>query len=77
MRLVAMLARSLGVLLGVCRVLFALRVIAFAMMLGGGTMRFGSILVMFGCLVVFVYLGVFTTNTLASSDKLPHKALAE
>jgi hypothetical protein len=50
-----MLARSLGVLLGVCRVLFALRVIAFAMMLGGGTMRFGSILVMFGCLVVFVF----------------------
>jgi hypothetical protein len=28
--------------------------IAFAMMFGGGTMRFRCILVMFGCLIMFV-----------------------
>jgi hypothetical protein len=55
MRLVAMLPCSLGMLLGVRRVLFALRVVAFAMMFGGGAMRFGGILVMFRCLIVFVF----------------------
>jgi hypothetical protein len=35
--------------------LFALCVIAFAMVFGGGAMRFGGILVMFGCLIVFVF----------------------
>lgn len=54
-RLVAMLARSLGMLLGVRRVFFALRVIACAMMFGGGAMGFGSILVMFGRLIVLVF----------------------
>jgi hypothetical protein len=54
-RLVAILPRSLGMLLGVRRVLFALRVIAFAMMFGGGAMRFGRTLVKFSCLIVFIF----------------------
>jgi hypothetical protein len=55
MRLLAVLPRSLGMLLGVRRVLFALRVIAFAMMFGCGAMRFGRILVKFSCLIVFIF----------------------
>jgi hypothetical protein len=43
------------VLLGVRRVLFALRVIAFAMMFGGGAVRLSSVFVMFCCLIVFVF----------------------
>jgi hypothetical protein len=50
-----MLAGSLGMLLGIRRVFFALCVIALAMVFGGGAMRFGGILVMFGCLIVFVF----------------------
>jgi hypothetical protein len=42
-------------LLGACRVLFALRVITFAVVLSGCAMRFGGILVVFGCLVMFVF----------------------
>jgi hypothetical protein len=52
--LIAVLASSLGVLLSVCRVLFGLSVVALFVMLGGGAVRFGSILVVFGCFVVFV-----------------------
>jgi hypothetical protein len=55
MRLVAMLAGSLGMLLGIRRVFFALCVIALAMVFGGGAVRLGGILVMIGCLIVFVF----------------------
>jgi hypothetical protein len=34
--------------------LFAFGMVAFAMMFGGGAMRFGCILVMLGCLIMFV-----------------------
>ena len=41
-------------LLGVCRVFFALGVVAFSMMFRRGAVRFGGILVVFGCLIMFV-----------------------
>ncbi len=49
-----MLASILGMLLGVCRVLFALGVVAFLMMLGGGAVGFRGIFVMFSCFIVLV-----------------------
>jgi hypothetical protein len=55
MSLVAVLAGGLRMLLSIRRVLFALCVIAFAMVFGGGAMRSGGTLVMFGCLIVFVF----------------------
>ena len=55
MRLIAMLARSPGMLLDVCRVFFPLCVIAFAMMFGGSAMRFGGILVMFRGLMMCIF----------------------
>jgi hypothetical protein len=56
MSLVAVLAGGLRMLLSIRRVLLALCVIAFAMVLfGGGAMRSGGTLVMFGCLIVFVF----------------------
>jgi hypothetical protein len=54
-RLLAVLARGLGMLLGACRVFFALRVIALAMMFSGAAVGFGGVLVMFGCFIVFVF----------------------
>lgn len=47
---VGMLPRRLGVLLRRVRVLMAFGVVAFAMVFGGGAVRLGGILVMFGCL---------------------------
>lgn len=41
-------------LLGILGVFFALCVIALAVMFGRRTVRFGGILVMFGCLIMFV-----------------------
>ena len=52
--LIAVLARNLGMLLGICRVFFALRVVAFPMMFGRGAVGFGSVLVMFSCFIVLV-----------------------
>jgi hypothetical protein len=49
-----MLPSVLGMLLGVCRVFFALGVVAFSMMFRRGAVRFGGILVVFGCLIMFV-----------------------
>jgi hypothetical protein len=53
--LVAVLSSGLGVLLGIGRMFLALRVIALAVMLCGGAMRFRRILMVFGCLVVLVF----------------------
>jgi hypothetical protein len=53
-RLLAVLASGLGVLLGSGRVLLALCVIALAVVFGRSAVGFGSALVMFGCFVVFV-----------------------
>jgi hypothetical protein len=55
MRLVAMLVRSLRMLLSARGVFLALCVIAFAMMFGCGAMRFGRILVKFCCLIMFIF----------------------
>jgi hypothetical protein len=49
-----MLPSILGMLLGVCRVFFALGVVAFAMMFRRGAVGFGGILVVFGCFIMFV-----------------------
>lgn len=53
--LIAMLVCSLRVLFGSARVLLALGVIALAVMFRGGTMCLGSVFVVFGSLVVFVF----------------------
>lgn len=50
-----MLVRGLRVLFGTAGVLPALAVIALAVMLGGGSMFLGSIFMMFGSLVMFVF----------------------
>jgi len=55
MSLVAVLARRLGMLLSARRVLFSLHVVAFTMLFSGRAMRLSGVLVMFGCLVVFVF----------------------
>jgi hypothetical protein len=54
MSLLAMLVCSLRVLFGTARVLLALGVVTLAVMFGCGTMCLGSILVVFGSLVVFI-----------------------
>ena len=54
MSLIAMLVCSLRVLFGTACVLLALGVVALAVMFGSGTMRLGSIFVVFGSLVVLV-----------------------
>jgi hypothetical protein len=54
-RLVAVLASRLGMLLGTCRVFFTLRVITFTVMLSRSAVSFSRILVMLGCLVMFVF----------------------
>jgi hypothetical protein len=53
-RLFAVLASILRMLLGTSRVFFALCMVAFAMMFCRGSMGFGSILMMFRCLNVLV-----------------------
>jgi hypothetical protein len=55
MSMVAMLVRGLRVLFGTAGVLPALAVIALAVMLGRGSMFLGSIFMMFGSLVMFVF----------------------
>jgi len=50
-----MLVRGLRVLFGTAGVLPALAVIALAVMFGGGSMFLGSIFMMFGSLVMFVF----------------------
>jgi len=55
MRIVGVLARSLGMLLRTRRVLLALGVVALAVMFSSGAMRLGGVLVVFGCLVVLVF----------------------
>jgi hypothetical protein len=52
--LIAMLVSGLRMLLCAGSVLLALGMVTLAMMFSGGTMRLGSIFVVFGCLVVFV-----------------------
>jgi hypothetical protein len=52
--LVRLLMGGLRMLLRTLGMLFALRMIALAMMFGGRTMRLGGVFVMFGCPVVFV-----------------------
>jgi hypothetical protein len=68
-RLLAVLTRSLGMLLGICRVFFALRVIALAMMFGGGAVSSRGILVMLGCLVMFVFGHQVFSGLLRGEDK--------
>ena len=53
MRLVGVLVCRLRMLLGARSVLLALGMVAPAVMFGGGTMRLGSIFVMFGRFVMF------------------------
>jgi hypothetical protein len=53
--LIAMLACSLRVPFGAARVLLALGVIALAVMFRSGMMCLGSVFVVFGSLVVFVF----------------------
>jgi hypothetical protein len=55
MRRVGLLVRSLRMLLRTRRVLLALGMVALAVMFGSRTMRLGGVLVVFGCLVVFVF----------------------
>jgi hypothetical protein len=55
MSLIAVLARRLGMLLSTRCVLLSLRVVAFTVMFGGRAVRLSSVLVMFGCLIVFVF----------------------
>jgi hypothetical protein len=55
MSLLAMLVCSLRVLFGAARVLLALSVVALAVMFGGGTMRLGSVFVVFSSLVVLFF----------------------
>jgi hypothetical protein len=52
--LLARLAGILGMLLGITGMFFALGVVAFTVIFGCSAMRLGGILVMFGCLIVFV-----------------------
>ena len=49
-----MLASSLGMLLGFGGVFFALLMFTLAVMFSSGSMRFGSVLMMFSCFIVFV-----------------------
>ena len=49
-----MLVSGLRVLLRAMSMFFALGMVALAMMFGGRTMCLGSVVVMFGCLIVFV-----------------------
>jgi hypothetical protein len=62
MGLVAVLGSGLGVLLGIGRVFLALRVIALAMMLCGGAMRFRRIFMVFRCLVVLVFGHIISSD---------------
>jgi hypothetical protein len=55
MSLIALLVCCLRVLLSSARVLFALGVVALAVMFGCGTMSLCSIIVMFGCFIVFIF----------------------
>jgi hypothetical protein len=50
-----MLVCSLRVLFGTTRVLLAFGVIALTVMFSGGTMCLGSVFVVFGSLVVFIF----------------------
>lgn len=52
--MLALLVSTLRELLGLVGVLFALHVVAFAVMFGRSAMRFGGTLMMFSCLIVFV-----------------------
>jgi hypothetical protein len=52
--LIAMLAGILRMLLGVCRMFLALGVVAVAMLFRCRTVRFGGVLMMFGCFVMLV-----------------------
>jgi hypothetical protein len=54
MGLFAFFAGILGKLLGVGRMFFAFGVVVLAVLFRGGAMRFGSILVLFSCLIVCV-----------------------
>jgi hypothetical protein len=49
-----MLASILRMLLGVRRVFFALGVVAFLMMFGGGAVGLGGVFVMFSCFIMLV-----------------------
>jgi uncharacterized membrane protein len=60
--LVAVLGSGLGVLLGIGRMFLAFRVIALAVMLCGGAMRFRRIFMVFGCLVVLVFSHVISSD---------------
>jgi hypothetical protein len=55
MRLIRVLVSGLGMLLGARRVFLSLDVVALAVMFGSGAMRFSSVFVVFGSLVVFVF----------------------
>src|ERR1700744_5897539 len=55
MSLFAVLMSSLRVLFGTACMLLALGMVALAMMFGGRTMCLGSVVVMFGSLVMFVF----------------------
>jgi hypothetical protein len=50
--LIALVAGTLGVLLGAGGMLFAFCMVVLAMMFGRSAVRLGSIFVMFGCLIV-------------------------
>jgi hypothetical protein len=73
MSLIAMLVCSLRVLFGSARVLLALGVIALAVMFRGGTMGLGSVFVVFGSLVVFVFgHGILVGCQLPAGTNSPH-----
>jgi hypothetical protein len=66
--LVAVLRSGLGVLLSVGGMFLALRVIALAVMLCGGAMRFRRILMVFGCFVMLVFGHVIPPIEFKPSD---------
>ena len=55
MRLIRVLVSGLGMLLGARRVFLSLDVIALAVVVGSGAMGLGSVFVVFGSLVMFVF----------------------
>jgi hypothetical protein len=54
MRLLAMLASVLRMLLGIGGMFFALSVVTFAVLFCRGAMRFSSVFVVLGCLIMLI-----------------------
>jgi hypothetical protein len=71
MSLFTVLASGLSLLLGGSRVLFALRVVAFAMMFGCSAMRFRCVFVMLGGFVVFVFSHHFLQEVAMANGQEP------